>query len=113
LPTQIRTTIQFEADFYNNVKHAGFKFAPFAFADVAVLTPYTQNINLNTQNVYPEVGIGFRTRNDNLVFGTIQVKFYYFLHINPSQSPYLDVSTNPVFRFNSTFINKPDFVVDN
>jgi|GEM_PF-140088 hypothetical protein len=113
LPTQIRTTIQFEADFYNNVKHAGFKFAPFAFADVAILTPYQQDINIDKQNVYPEVGIGFRTRNENLVFGTIQVKFYYFLHTNPTQSPYLDVSTNPVFRFNSTFINKPDFVIDN
>jgi hypothetical protein len=113
LPTQIRTTIQFEADFYNNVKHAGFKFAPFAFADVAMLTPYNQNINIDKQNLYPEVGLGFRTRNENLVFGTIQVKFYYFFHVNPSQSPYLDVSTNPVFKFNSTFINRPDFVVDN
>ncbi|HMG82276.1 MAG TPA: hypothetical protein VK559_04515 [Ferruginibacter sp.] len=113
LPTQVRTTINFEADFYNNVKHAGFKFAPFAFADVSVLTPYNEEINLDPKNVYPEVGIGFRTRNDNLIFGTIQVKFYYFLHTDPSQPPYIDVSTNPIFRFNSTFINKPDFVVDN
>jgi len=113
LATQIRTTVKFEADFYNNVKHAGFKFAPFAFADVAVLTPYNEDINLDPQNVYTEVGVGLRTRNENLVFGTIQFKLYIFLHQNPSQLPYPDVSTNPVFRFNSTFINRPDFVVDN
>jgi hypothetical protein len=113
LATQIRTTVKFEADFYNNVKHAGFKFAPFAFADVSVLTPYTEDINLDPKNVYTEVGVGVRTRNENLVFGTIQFKLYIFLHHDPSQLPYPDVSTNPVFRFNSTFINRPDFVVDN
>jgi hypothetical protein len=110
LPGQIRTTINFEADFYNNVKHLGFKFAPFVFADVSAITPYNESYSNN--NRYSEVGAGFRTRNENLIFGTIQVKLYFFL--NPIQAPfYPDISSDNVFRYNSTFIGEPDFVVDN
>ena len=114
LPTQVRTTIKLEADFYNNVKHAGFKFAPFAFSDMSLLTPYGKDYLQS--DIYSAVGLGVRARNDNLVFGTIQVKLYYFLHnitIPGMMSIYPDVSTNPIFRYNSTFITKPDFVVEN
>jgi len=115
LPAQIRTTIKFEADFYNNVKHAGFKFAPFAFADATILTPYKEDFNLDTKNMYSEVGVGVRTRNENLIFGTIEFRLYYYpsavppgmMHLNPQ------VASDLQFRYNSTFINKPDFVVDN
>jgi hypothetical protein len=111
-PAQARTTLRVEGDFYNNVKHLGFKFAPFFFADASALTPYGEDYAKS--NLYSAVGIGLRTRNENLIFGTITLQLYYFPNRPPGIDWYrVDVSSDNIFRYNNTFIGKPDFVFDN
>jgi hypothetical protein len=60
------------------------------------------------------LGGGFRTRNENLVFGTIEVKGYLFPRVNEGTKNWrLEFSTNIRFKYNSSFIRRPDFVSPN
>ncbi|MEO6583246.1 MAG: hypothetical protein ABIO05_02920, partial [Ferruginibacter sp.] len=108
-----RSAIRAESVFYNTQKLAGFRFAPFVFGGISYIRPF---INIPGQGLdYAAVGGGFRTRNENLILGTIEVKAYYFTRKTYEQmkSWRIDFSTNLKFRYNKTFIKRPDFVVTN
>lgn len=108
-PSDERTTIKLESVFMHTRKFAGFRIAPFAFADVSFLRPMGESFDKTTG--YPAFGGGFRTRNENLVFGTIEVRGFYFPRIEPGFRTWkIDVSTNVRFRYNTNFIRRPDFV---
>lgn len=107
-----RTTARVESVFFNLNTYLGFRFAPFVFTDLSLLTPPEQSFSQS--NGYTAIGGGFRTRNESLIFGTIEVKAYYFPRtIGEMKSWKFDVSTNIKFKYNSTFIKRPDFVVTN
>lgn len=104
-----RTTLKGETVFYNMKKFLGFRFAPFFFSDMSFLTPRNKSV-LKTSGFFA-LGTGFRTRNENLVFGTIEVKGYYFPRtVGQMNNWRVDFATNVRFKYNSTFIRKPDFV---
>ena len=108
----VRGTFRSEAVFFNMNKFLGFGFAPFVFGDVTVL----RHISDEESYVgYPVLGGGFRTRNENLVFGTIEVRGYYFPRttLPDIKNWRVDISTRVRFKYNSTFIRRPDFVVSN
>ncbi|MEP6712453.1 MAG: hypothetical protein ABJA37_08565 [Ferruginibacter sp.] len=108
-----RSTIKFESVFYNLRKIAGFRIAPFIFTDVSFLKPI--NAPVKKTNGFTALGGGIRTRNENLIFGTIELRGYYF----PRVSVYgmrnwkIQVTTNLKFKYNSSFIRRPDFVITN
>ncbi|MDB5202659.1 MAG: hypothetical protein JWQ27_2068 [Ferruginibacter sp.] len=108
-----RTTIKLESVFYNLRKISGFRIAPFIFTDLSLLKPI--HAELEKTNGYSAFGGGFRTRNENLIFGTIEVKGYYFPRktYEEMRNWKLEISTNIKFKYNSSFIKKPDFVVAN
>ena len=108
-----RSTIKFESVFYNLKKIAGFRIAPFVFTDVSFLKPINESIE-NT-NGYTAIGGGFRTRNENLIFGTIELRGYYFprITLDGMKDWKVEVSANLKFKYNSSFIRRPDFVIAN
>jgi hypothetical protein len=111
-PADVRSTIKAETVFYHLRKFWGFKMAPFIFGDLSMLTPINQQFNKS--DLFSAVGAGVRTRNENLTFGTIELRGYFFPRTLPGMKNYkVEVSTSIRFKYNSIFIRKPDFVASN
>jgi hypothetical protein len=65
-------------------------------------------------NGYSAVGGGVRTRNENLIFGTIELRGIYFPRISGDMNHWrIEINTKLRFKYNSSFIKKPDFIVTN
>ncbi|HWB94044.1 MAG TPA: hypothetical protein VG605_19460 [Puia sp.] len=104
-----RVTMHSETTFFLNYKLLGFKFAPFAFGDLSFLTP--ESGSLSKSDLYDGVGAGIRTRNENLVFNTIEFRAVWF----PRRAEYnnsfkIMINTGIQFRYNSTYVRQPDVV---
>lgn len=111
-PSDIRSTAKAETVFFNMRKFWGFRLAPFFFVDMSALTPTNQSFTKT--NLYSAIGAGVRTRNENLTFGTIELRGYYFPRSLPGMKNYkIEMGTNIRFKYNSVFIRKPDFVLPN
>jgi hypothetical protein len=107
-----RVTLHSETTFFINYKLLGFKFAPFVFGDVSLLTP--QNESIYKSNLYDGLGTGIRARNENLVFNTIELRMVYFpQHTLQNNSFKLLFTTGLQFRFNNTYVRQPDVVMLN
>lgn len=107
-----RITCRLESVFYNLKRILGFRFAPFIFGDYAYLKPISNSFSKG--DGYSAVGGGIRTRNENLVFGTIELRGYYFPRTTEGMKPWkVDITTKLRFKFNSNFIKKPDFIIAN
>lgn len=104
-----RVTLHSETTFFINYKLLGFKFAPFVFGDLSLLTP--QNESIYKSNLYDGIGAGIRARNENLVFNTIELRMVYFPHkTEQNQTFKLLFTTGLQFRFNNTYVRQPDVV---
>lgn len=102
----LRATAKAESVFFSPWSLAAFRFAPFVFSNVSVFSPY-----LSKTKVYTSLGGGLRTRNESFVFGTIEIKGFYFPQKNFHNSSYsLELTTNVIFKYNSQFVKKPDFI---
>ncbi|MBA4056662.1 MAG: hypothetical protein C0490_18250, partial [Marivirga sp.] len=62
---------RYEMIFFTNWKILGFKLAPIVFTDIAFVAPKDKIIFYDKP--YAGLGTGIRTRNENLVFGTIEL----------------------------------------
>jgi hypothetical protein len=108
----MRTTFNLESVFYNMKKIAGFRFAPFVFTGFSSIQPL--NTSLQKNNGYTALGGGIRTRNENLVFGTIELRGYFFPRVMDGMVNWkVDLTTKLQFKYNSSFIRRPDFVLPN
>ncbi len=108
----MRSTLKIESVYYNTTKILGFRLAPFVFTDFSLLKP--SKANLKKSDLYSAFGGGIRTRNENLVFGTIELKGYYFPRTNGNMNSWkIEVSSNLRFKYISSFIRRPDFVQAN
>jgi len=109
ISSDLRTTMKLESVFYNTNKILGFRLAPFIFSDVVLLKP--TKAHFDKSDLFSAFGGGIRTRNENLVFGTIEFKTYYFPRTNRDMNVWkIEVKSNIRFKYNSTFIKRPDFV---
>ena len=107
-----RATSKAEIVFYHTKKFMGFRIAPFAFGDMCLLKP--TNESLVKSDLYSAVGGGFRIRNENLLFGTIEMRASYFPRIVPGMNHFkIKFDTNLRYKYNNTFIRRPDFVTPN
>jgi hypothetical protein len=105
----LRATVKAESVFFSPWYLAYFRFAPFVFGNTTLFTPY--NSSFSYSNIYSTVGAGLRLRNESLIFGTIELKGYYFLKKNINNENYrFDISTNIIFKYNSQLVTKPDFI---
>jgi hypothetical protein len=102
----LRTTAKAESEFFSPWSIVAFRFAPFVFSNISVFSPYLSNTKVLTS-----MGGGIRTRNESFVFGTIELKGYYFPQKNfYNESFRFSLSTNLIFKYNTQFVKKPDFI---
>lgn len=103
-----RISLHSETFFFLNYKAFGFKFAPFAFADVVALTPEKENFAQS--DLYYGLGGGLRTRNENLIFNTIELRCAYFPRKINEEAFKITISANIRFRYNSNYVKAPDII---
>lgn len=103
-----RISLHSETYLFLKYKVFGFKFAPFTFADAALLTPAE---NLFKSGMYYGLGGGVRTRNENFVFNTIEMRFTYFPRkVETRESFKIEINANIRFRYNTTYVRAPDIL---
>ncbi|HLY71847.1 MAG TPA: hypothetical protein VKR53_19070, partial [Puia sp.] len=108
---QQRININTETSFFLKYKLLGFKFAPFVFATAALLTPEHEDINKST--MYYGLGFGFRARNENFIFGTIELRLIFYPvrpFGNNNDAFKSDYNNNIIFKYNTNYVNAPDIV---
>ncbi|HTN45436.1 MAG TPA: hypothetical protein VL098_03755 [Flavipsychrobacter sp.] len=98
-----------ESVLYLNKKIFGFLFAPFTYISASALT--AENKKFLESGIYPGLGGGVRTRNENLIFGTVEFKALYF----PRQVPGLRgfqfyINSDIRFRYRTNFVKAPDVI---
>jgi hypothetical protein len=104
-----RLSMHSETITFVNLKIFGFKFSPFAFGDVAGITPEGETIQKSSW--YYGIGGGVRTRNENLVFRTAEFRFVYFPHTAYGSPQFLGrLTVNIEFRYNTNYVHKPDII---
>lgn len=104
-----RIALHTETSVFIKYKLLGFRFAPFAFADLSVMAP--ERGAFGRSSFYYGVGGGVRARNENLIFGTIELRGIYFPRKGELGTPFkILLSTNLRFRYNSSFIKPPDII---
>lgn len=104
-----RISFQTETVFFTRYKPYGFRLAPFAYIDGAFLR--NNGESMIKTGFYPGLGGGLRTRNENLIFGTIEVKACYFpRHVDGQPTFKLLVASDLRYRYRTTYIHAPDIV---
>jgi hypothetical protein len=107
-----RLTLKAESVFFNNWRLFSFRFAPFIFGNASLLTPVAEPL-IKTK-FYNSLGGGMRTRNESLVFGTIELRGFYFPFKNFDGSHWrVEFNTNVKFKYNNQFIRRPQFIAVN
>ncbi|RZK45961.1 MAG: hypothetical protein EOO94_03560 [Pedobacter sp.] len=107
-----RLTLKAETVMFNNWRVISFRFAPFIFGNASLLTP--EHKPLIKTKFYNTLGAGLRTRNESLVFGTLELRGYFFPNRNFDGSYWrVEFNTNVKFKYNSQFIRRPQFIVVN
>ncbi len=103
-----RVTVKAESVFFSPWVLASFRFAPFVFGNAAILTPETDPIN---RKFYSSIGGGIRTRNESLVFGTLELKAFYFPRKNFNGDLFrVEFNTNVKFKYSTQTVRRPDFI---
>jgi hypothetical protein len=104
-----RITLKAESVFFIPGTLAKFSFAPFVFGNLCLFTPVEEKFSHS--NWYNSLGGGIRTRNESLIFETIEFRAYFFPQKNFIGEHWrLEFNTNVRFKFNRRFEKKPDFV---
>jgi hypothetical protein len=108
----LRATIKAESVFYNDWSLIGFKFAPFIFANASYING--EQPKKIDRYFFPSVGGGIRVRNESLVFGTVELRGFYY----PSKNFYnekmrIEISTNLRFKYNEYRVRRPELITVN
>lgn len=97
-----------ETSLYTRWKILGFKIGFFAFGRATVMTP--KQTGVFQGGFFPAVGGGIRTRNENLIFGTIEARFTWFPRtLYDVNNLTLTVHSNLRVKFTGSFVQAPWF----
>ncbi|HTJ51679.1 MAG TPA: hypothetical protein VL443_19605 [Cyclobacteriaceae bacterium] len=106
---QQRLGLHTETVMFTNWKLLGFHFAPLIFGDMAFISK--NNDQVFYDKPYYGLGGGMRTRNENLVFGTIEFRGTYFPRVPQGGSHFsVTLRTNLRIKFTGSLINAPSFI---
>jgi hypothetical protein len=106
----MRSTVKGESVFFSPWNLFFFKFAPFVFSSATVFQFPSEISNCNTR-FYSALGGGIRTRNESLIFGTMELRASYFPKKDAFNNTYqIQLNTNVRFKYKQNFIRRPDFV---
>lgn len=90
----------------------GFRMAPFVSGEMAMIDVHNKSIFYDKP--YFGFGGGLRTRNENLVFGTIEFRFTYFPRTVLNMNSFVfRISSNLRVKYSASFVKRPDFVLYN
>jgi len=104
-----RATLRAESVFFSPYTFINFHFAPFIFGNLCFITPVKQN--LEKSDLYSSIGGGIRTRNESLIFGTFELKVFYFPRKTfTGESWRIETNTGIKFKYNSQYIKKPALI---
>jgi len=104
-----RITLRSQTVIFCRGKILGFAFAPYLSGDISYLTTTVQS--MAQRPWYYNVGGGVRVRNENLVFGTIDLHaMYYPRKIATMRRFVIGVSSNLRFRYNSNYVTAPELL---
>lgn len=107
-----RISFNGESVFYNTRKTFGFSFAPFVFTNVSYLKTIGEAFHQG--DIFTAFGAGVRSRNENLVFGTMELKLFYYPRTIERMTPWnVTFNTGLRFKYNSQLLRKPDMVLVN
>jgi len=102
-----RINLYTESFLFTKYKVYGFRMAPFVFANVAVITP--DDRGFFQSNIYTGFGGGLRTRNENLIFGTIELKATYFPNpVYGVRGFLVNLNSGISFRYHTDYVTAPD-----
>ena len=77
-----------------------------------MITPFQQSVDKT--DLYSSIGGGIRTRNESLVFGTFELKIFYFPRKTfTGESWRIETNTGIKFKYNSQFLKRPDVIIVN
>ncbi|MBO9562341.1 MAG: hypothetical protein J7621_06175 [Niastella sp.] len=109
---EIRSTLKVESVFFTPWIFLNFRFAPFVFGNAVLLTPEKQE--LKKSDLYSSVGGGLRSRNESLIFGTLEFKAHFFPRKNYFGDRWrIEVNTSVKFKYNRQFIKRPEIILAN
>lgn len=92
-------------------KLLGFNFAPMVYADAAFLS---KENNIFYDRPYWGLGAGMRTRNENLIFGTIELKVTFYPRIREELTHFrISLLSNLRVKYTGSFVRPPSFVSPN
>lgn len=103
--------LSFYTETYLISKHKvlGFQFSPFVFGNLTLMA--REKTSLLNSNGYTGIGGGIRTRNENLVFGTVELRMAYFPRLSERMNSFkISLKSNLRFRYNSRYIKAPDVI---
>ncbi len=104
-----RYGLQSQTVFFTNWMLLGFRFAGVAYLEVASLADNKQNLLLTAP--YYGIGLGIRTRNENLSFGTMEAKVQFFPRTPDGVDSFrFTFSTNLRFRSTGVLVDPPTIV---
>jgi hypothetical protein len=101
-----------ETTFFTGWSFLGFRFAPFTAFEGGLLQ---EKINNKFDNkFYPGFSAGVRTRNENLIFGTMELRAYYFPITVPGVSTFgFRFTSNLRIKYSGTFVKAPGLLTYN
>lgn len=109
LTGQERMNINTDLVVYTKLKILGFRLAPFVYADLALLRP--DSAAFSKSGLYSSIGGGVRVRNDNFVFGTIEMRCIYFPTPMPGAQTFrINISSELQFRYRTDYVRAPDII---
>lgn len=105
-----RLSIGTETTLYTRWSILGFKIGFLAFARGTLMEP--PQLGIWRGGLFPSLGGGVRTRNENLIFGTIEARFTWFPHTLYGVNNFtLTVRSNLRVKFTGSFVQAPWFAL--
>lgn len=104
-----RISLRSETFIFMEQKVFGFRFSPLLTADVGWL--FNDKSQGNNYGLFAGLGAGIRTRNDNLGFGTFEIRGVVLPRKLPGDGMFkISAAANLRFRYNASYVSKPDIV---
>jgi len=106
----MRMTLRGESVFFSPLCIANFRFAPFVFTHLCLFTP--TGSPLGKSSLYSTVGGGIRTRNESLIFGTMELRGWFFPRKDYflNESWRIEFTSNIRFKYNQPVIKRPELI---
>jgi hypothetical protein len=101
-----RITLSQETIGFTPWKILGFRLAPIARVDVALIKVSTGMFR--SRNFFTGFSLGIRARNENLIFNTIEARLFYYPEIVERVNHFhFTITTNFRIKYPSNLVNKP------